>query len=258
MEALLNRYTFAVWQRNALTWRRLMWSSLASNVANPLIFLFAFGFGLGSVIDTMQGVTYLAFIVPGMMAYSAMFAATFETTISAYARFKMQKTWDAMLSSPLTLAELLTGELLWAACKGMISCSCVLLVGALWGGVPSLLGGVLALPVLFLAALCFAACGLAATAHASSWEFFSYVFTFWVTPMFMFSGVFFEVARFPEFIQILSWVLPMTHLIEVIRPLATGGPLALTAVLGHILLLVVLTALAFTLAHHRLRRRMFD
>ena len=130
MEALLNRYTFAVWQRNALTWRRLMWSSLASNVANPLIFLFAFGFGLGSVIDTMQGVTYLAFIVPGMMAYSAMFAATFETTISAYARFKMQKTWDAMLSSPLTLAELLTGELLWAACKGMISCSCVLLVGA--------------------------------------------------------------------------------------------------------------------------------
>ncbi|MEZ5826394.1 MAG: ABC transporter permease [Geminicoccaceae bacterium] len=258
MNALLNRYSYAVWLRNFLTWQKLIWSSLASNVVNPIIFLFAFGFGLGSVIETMAGVPYLAFIVPGMMAYGAMFSSSFEATISAYARFRMQRTWDAMLSSPLTLTELVVGELTWSACKGMLSCTTVFLVGAIWGGVPSITGGLLALPVLLLACLAFAGCGLAATAHAQSWEFFSYFFTFWITPMFMFSGVFFEVERFPEFVQVLSWVLPMTHVIEVIRPLMVGLTLEPLNVLVHLGYLVLVTLVSFTLAIHRLRRRLFD
>ena len=258
MPSISGRYVGAVWLRNYLTWTKLVWSSLASNVANPLIFLFAFGFGLGSVIETVEGVPYLAFVVPGMMAYSAMFSSSFETTISAYARFHLQRTWDAMLSTPLSLAELLAGELLWAACKGMLSCTSVLIVGALWGGVPSLAGGVMALPVLFLSSLCFGACGLAATAHAKSWEFFSYFFTFWITPMFMFSGVFFEVSRFPRFIEYLSWILPMTHVIAVVRPLTTGVPVDPLAVAGHLSVLVVLALAAFTLAHHRLTKRLYD
>ena len=86
-------------------------------MANPLLFLFAFGFGLGAVIDDMGGLDYLAYVVPGMMAYSAMFAASFETTIGSFARFNMQKTWDAVLATPVSLLELLLGEAVWAACK---------------------------------------------------------------------------------------------------------------------------------------------
>jgi lipooligosaccharide transport system permease protein len=256
--ALIASHTLAVCRRQYLVWRRIIWPSLSTNVANPVLFLFAFGFGLGAVIDDMGGLDYLAYVVPGMMAYSAMFAASFETTIGSFARFNMQKTWDAVLATPVSLIELLLGEAFWAACKAMISAVCVLLVGALWGGVGSPMGTLLSLPLIFLAGLSFAACGLAATAYARSWEFFSYFFTFWVTPMFVFSGVFFGVDRFPDVVEPLVWVLPMTHLIEVVRPLVAGQELALGPALGHVAYVAALAAAAFLLAYRRLRVRLFD
>jgi lipooligosaccharide transport system permease protein len=251
-------HTLAVCWRQYLVWRRIIWPSLSTNVANPVLFLFAFGFGLGAVIDDMGGLDYLAYVVPGMMAYSAMFSASFETTIGSYARFNMQKTWDAVLATPVSLMELLLGEAFWAACKALISASCVLLVGALWGGVGSLPGALLSLPLIVLAGFSFAACGLAATAYAKSWEFFSYFFTFWVTPMFVFSGVFFGVDRFPDVVEPLAWILPMTHLIEVVRPLVAGQDLAPWQALGHLGYVAALAAVAFVLAYRRLRVRLFD
>ena len=258
MRSLVNRYTGAVVLRNLLTWRQQMWPSLASNVGNPLLFLFAFGFGLGAFVGEMDGVDYLTFIVPGMMAYSAMFAASFETSIGAFARFSLQRSWDATLATPVRLVELLAGELIWAAIKAVFAAFCVLLVGTFWGGVPSLIGGLLALPVLALASLGFAAFGLCGTAHAKSWEFFSYFFTFWVTPMFIFSGTFFAVDRFPPAIETLAWLLPMTHLIAVIRPLTIGEPLALAPLAVHLIYPALLAITAFWLAHYRLSRRLFD
>ena len=254
----LNRYAVAVWRRQLLVWRRVIWPALTTNVADPLIFLFAFGYGLGAVVTEVGGLAYLAFVVPGMMAYSVMFAATFETTVNAFSRFQMQRTWDAILATPVTLTELLVGETLWAATKGMISSLCVLTVGWLWGGVGDPVGVLLALPVLALGGLCFAGCGLAATAHARSWEFFAYTFTFWVTPMFVFSGTFFEVGRFPFPIQAFAWVLPMTHLIAVVRPLTAGVPLDGWAALGHVGYLAALGGAAFALARYRVGRRLFD
>jgi lipooligosaccharide transport system permease protein len=256
--ALITSHSLAVCHRQYLVWRKLIWASLTTNVANPLLFLFAFGFGLGAVIDDMGGLRYLAFVVPGMMAYSAMFAASFETTIGSYARFNMLKTWDAVLATPVSLMELLLGEAVWAAAKALFSAVCVLVVGALWGGVGSLPGALLSLPLIFLAGFTFAACGLAATAHAKSWEFFSYFFTFWVTPMFVFSGVFFGVDRFPSYVQPISWVLPMTHVIEVVRPLTAGQPQSLPWALLHIGYVTALAAAAFWLAYRRLRIRLFD
>src|SRR4051794_4917700 len=97
----LNRYSLAVWRRNAIVWRRLMWPSLTTNVLDPLIFLFAFGYGLGAVVEQIGGMDYLTFVVPGMMCYAAMFAPSFEATISTYARFSLQRTWDAILATPV-------------------------------------------------------------------------------------------------------------------------------------------------------------
>jgi lipooligosaccharide transport system permease protein len=251
-------HSLAVTRRQYLVWRRVIWSSLATNVINPILFLFAFGFGLGAVVDRMGGLDYLAFVVPGMMAYSAMFAASFETTIGSFARFNMQRTWDATLATPVRLRELLLGEALWATCKAMLSALCVFAVGALWGGVASFGGALLSLPLIFVAAFAFATCGLAATAYARSWEFFSYFFTFWVTPMFVFSGVFFGVDRFPDYIQWAAWILPMTHLIEVVRPLVAAQDLDLLQALGHITYVAALAAVAFIVAYRRLRARLFD
>ncbi|MCB1884903.1 MAG: ABC transporter permease [Geminicoccaceae bacterium] len=252
----LNRFTLAVWRRNFLTWRRLFWSSMASNVANPLLFLFAFGYGLGAVVKEAEGIPYFDFILPGMMAHAALFSASFETTISAYARFELQKTWDAILATPLRLGELLAGELLWAASKAMLASLCVLAVGIAWGGVPSLWGALMGLPVVFVASLAFAAYGLFATAHAKNWEVFSYFFTFWVTPMLMLGGTFFAVDRFPGWVEALAWAFPMTHFIAVLRPLTTGHwPDPLAAAL-HLLFIAATGALALWLAKRRLTRRL--
>ena len=92
----------AVWRRQYLVWRKLIWSSLATNVCNPLLFLFAFAFGLGAVMAEQEGIAYLAFVVPGMMAYTTMFVASFETTVSAFARYSLQRTWDATLATSVT------------------------------------------------------------------------------------------------------------------------------------------------------------
>jgi lipooligosaccharide transport system permease protein len=251
-------HSLAVTRRQYLVWRKVIWSSLTTNVVNPILFLFAFGFGLGAVVDQMAGLGYLAFVVPGMMGYSAMFAASFETTIGSFARLDFQKTWDATLATPVTLLELLLGEAFWATCKAMLSAICVLVVGALWGGVGSLGGALLSLPLIFVAGFAFAACGLAATAYAKSWEFFSYFFTFWITPMFVFSGVFFGVDRFPDFIQPIAWILPMTHVIEVVRPLVAGQDLGLLPALGHIAYVAALAVAAFAVAYRRLKTRLFD
>jgi lipooligosaccharide transport system permease protein len=253
----VNRFSRAVWQRNAIVWRRLMGPSLATNVLDPLLFLFAFGYGLGAVVEQVGGLDYLSFVVPGMMCYAAMFAASFESTISVYARFSMQRTWDAILATPVTLTELMLGEMSWAATKGIFSATCVILVGSVWGGIGSVLGALLAVPVLALGAVCFACCGLVATAHAKTWDIFAYFFTFWVTPMFMFSGTFFEVDRFPWFVQAFSWLLPMTHLIAVVRPLVAGTALDATAIAGHLFYVAALAAAAFSLARFRFGRRMF-
>ncbi|RIA55025.1 ABC transporter permease [Dichotomicrobium thermohalophilum] len=248
----------AVTHRQFIVWRKLIWSALATNVANPLLFLFAFGLGLGQFVERMGDVPYLAFVVPGMTAYAAMFAASFETTIGAYTRYQQQGNWDAIMATPVSLAELLLGEVLWAALKALLSAACVILVGWLWGGVLSLPGALISLPLVFAASLGFACFGLLATTYAHGYEYFSYFFSFWITPMFVFCGVFFDISRFPDPVQVIAWAFPMTHLIAIVRPLTTGAPLDPVIVVVHIAYLGAISALAFWLAYREARRRMFD
>lgn len=251
-------YSVAVWWRHFLVWQRTVWSSLTMQMVNPVLYLFAFGFGLGAVIKDMGGLDYLAFIVPGMMAYSMMFTASFEATISAYSRLTMQQTWSAILATPVTLSELMFGEAGWAIAKGLFSACGVVVVGYVWGGIGSLPGALLSFLVLAIAGFTFSACGLAATAHARNWEFISYFMTFWVTPNFMFSGVFFSIDRFPSYVQALSWLLPTTHVISVIRPLTSGQPLHLGMAFLHLAAVASLGGVMFWLAHRKLKARMFD
>ena len=251
-------YTMAVVRRQYIVWLKLIWSSLAIIIANPILFLFAFGFGLGRFIDAIGGVSYLVYVVPGMVAYSAMFAASFETTIGSFSRFYMVRTWDATLATPVTLSELLFGEVLWASLKAVLAAVSVLIVGWLWGGIPEFTDGLIALPIIFVASVGFACYCLLATSLARSYEFFAYFFTFWVTPMFIFSGVFFEIEVFPLPVQIIAWVLPMTHLVAIIRPLTAGLPLDLGMVAVHLGYTMLLSVTAFTFAYRRIRKRMFD
>ena len=220
-----------VLQRNLLVWRKLFWPSLLGNTADPLISLVAFGYGLGALVGTVQwqagagaqavAMPYLVFIASGYMCTSAMNAASFEILYSGYSRMAVQKTWDGIMNAPITLDDVVFAELLWATFKALFTSLAMLCVMSALGIVkhPHVF---LALPIVALVAFCFSAMGLIFTALAKGYDFFTYYFTLFLTPMMFTSGVFFPRDQLPPWMQTLTDFLPLAAAVELVRPLFMG------------------------------------
>ena len=211
----------AVWGRNWLVWRKLALPSILANLADPLIVLFGLGYGLGAVLGEMDGMAYFAFLGAGFVCSATMYAASFESLYSAFSRMHVQRTWEAIVNAPMTLEDVVAGEWVWAATKAFAAGLCVLAVVAVFGEVrfPT---AVLALPVIVLLGLAFAALGLAINALANGYDFFSYYMTVILTPMLMLSGVFFPIDRLPEGVRAVATTLPLYHGVSMVRPLLSG------------------------------------
>ena len=210
-----------IWRRHMLVWWKVAIPSILGHLADPLIYMLGLGYGLGTLIPEMGGTSYILFLAAGTLCYSTMNSATFEALYSGFSRMHHQRTWDAILNTPITLDDIVVSEILWAATKSVMSGMAVLLVIWLLGMSHSWLS-LWAIPMALLVGLCFAAVGLIMTALAPSYDFFMYYFTLIITPMMMLSGVFFPVAQLPELLQHVSAVLPLTHAIDLVRPLLNG------------------------------------
>lgn len=210
-----------VWRRNLLVWRKLAIPSMLGNLADPMIFLFGLGYGLGAMMPAVGGAPYIAFLAGGMVVSSTMYAASFESMYSAFSRMHQQKTWEAILNAPLTLEDVLLGELAWAATKATLSGATILLVVSALGFASWPLAAGL-LPVIVLTGLAFAALGLAMNALAPSYDFFMYYFTLVITPTSLLSGVFFPIEQLPSVLQFAASVLPLYHAVALTRPLLLG------------------------------------
>jgi len=220
MPSRLQRW-LAVWQRNALVWRKSIKTALLGGFADPVFSLFALGYGLGGFVGDVEGMPYIAFLCAGIISLSAMNAATFEGLYLAYTRMAVLKTWDGMLAAPLGIADVVMGELLWMATKSLISAGLILVVASGFG----LTAGWAALgvlPVAFLAGLCFGSMALVVTSYARNYDFFVYYITLGVTPMILLGGVFFPQNALPEAIRLGSACLPLHHVVALIRPLLSG------------------------------------
>jgi lipooligosaccharide transport system permease protein len=241
-----------VWRRNFLVWRKHALTAILGNLADPLIYMLGLGYGLGSLLPEVGGVRYITFLAAGTVVASTMNAATFEALYSAFSRMHVQKTWEAILNTPLVLDDVLLGELLWCATKSMMSGLAILLV--IWGlGLSQSALSLWVIPVIFLTGLAFSALGLIVCALAPSYDFFMYYFTLFVTPMLLVSGVFFPARQLPELVQWLAELLPLTHAVELARPLLLGELPANVG--GHLLALLGLTVVAFYFATALMRRR---
>lgn len=241
-----------VWQRNFLVWRKHALTAILGNLADPLIYMLGLGYGLGSLLPEVGGVRYITFLAAGTVVASTMNAATFEALYSAFTRMQVQKTWEAILNAPVALDDVLFGELLWCTTKSMMSGMAILLV--IWGlGLSTTLLSLWTIPVIFLAGLAFSAMGLVICALAPGYDFFMYYFTLFVTPMLLVSGVFFPARQLPDWLQGVADLLPLTHAVELARPLLLGEVPA--GVSGHVIALLLLTVLAFCLAVVLMRRR---
>lgn len=213
---------FAVWRRNLLVWRKLAISSILGNLADPAFYMLGLGYGLGRLLPDVGGMSYMMFLAGGTLCYSTMNAASFEALYSGFSRMHVQKTWDAIILGPLDLDDVLLGEFAWTITKSLLSGVAILAIiwaMGLYVSFPASLG---LLGVALLCGYCFAGMGLVMTALSPSYDFFLYYFTLVVTPMVLMGGVFFPTSELPAWLQAISGFLPLTHAIELARPLLMG------------------------------------
>jgi lipooligosaccharide transport system permease protein len=219
------RITARFWpvvMRNWLVWKKLALPSIVGNIAEPLITLVAFGYGVGSLIGDVGGMPYIQYLASGSVAAAAALAATFEALYSAYSRMAVQKTWDSILNAPIALDDIVFAEMLWAAIKALFSCAAILVVIFLLdiSRAPSML---LALPVLGLAGITFASLAQVFNALAKGYDFFTYYFTLVITQMTFLSGVYFPISQMPPWLQGVAQVLPLKAAVDLVRPLVLGN-----------------------------------
>jgi lipooligosaccharide transport system permease protein len=195
-----------VWRRNLLVWRKLAIASVLGNIADPLLYMLALGYGIGAMVGEVGGMSYVAFIGTGMVCQSAMFTSSFEGMYSAFSRMHVQRTWEAIINAPIALDDVVLAEWIWCATKSVMSTAAILL--ALW-----------VLPLGFLVGLCFGAFGLVMNSLAPGYDFFTYFFTLVLTPMLLFSGVYFPVEQMPAWLAHVANALPLKHAIDIARPL---------------------------------------
>lgn len=194
------------------------------NFGEPAIYLIGLGYGLGSFVGNMEGISYLGFLASGIVASSAMTTASFEGMYSVFTRLVPQRTYEALLATPLEVDDIVAGEMLWCATKSMISGTAILMVAALLGVVESW-QALWIIPITFTIGLCFAGPALVMSALSPGYDFFNYYFVLIITPMFIICGVFYPLSTLPEGLQSFVSVLPLTHSVQLTRPLLIGQTL---------------------------------
>lgn len=242
-----------VWRRNHLVWRKLAIPSVLGNLADPMIYMLGLGYGLGAMLTDVGGMSYIAFLASGIVCSSTMMSASFEAMYSGFSRMHVQKTWDGIMNAPLTLDDVLLGEVVWAASKSFLSGMAVLLVAVALGLTHSALA-LWVIPLVFLTGLVFSGMGLIMTALSPSYDFFMYYFTLAVTPMMLVSGVFFPIEQLPPAIHNLAMVLPLTHAVALARPLMNDT--LPHDIVMHLAVLACYAAAGFYLALVMTRRRL--
>lgn len=210
-------HALSVWRRNASMYRRTWMWNILPNFFEPVLYLLAIGIGVGAYINQMGGLSYAAFLAPGLVCVAAMNGASFEVTYNIYVRLTFEKAYDAMLTTPLEPEDVLAGEVLWAVTRATIYGGAFLIVIALFGLAPSP-SALFAIPLIPLTGLLFAAIGVAFSLRIPTIDFFSFYFTLFLTPLFLFSDVFFPLKE--RLSGAWLWVaeaLPLLHPVRLAR-----------------------------------------
>jgi len=248
-------------QRNALVYRRVWRGSVFSNFLQPTLFLIAIGMGLGSMIDRggvalPGGVSFLQFLAPGLLAAAAMQTAAFESSYPILGKITWHRNYEAISATPMRVADIVLGELAWMAIRlTMVAAAFTAVLTAF--GIPRSMLALLAIPVAVLTGLAFSAPIMAWAATLKSSANFNVIFRFGITPLFLFSGVFFPVTRMPHWAQRAAWLTPLFHGVELVRGL-TLGTLESPAWMIHVSYLAAMLAFGTLAALRTFRRRLLS
>jgi lipooligosaccharide transport system permease protein len=246
-----------VWMRNLTVYRSIWKVVFLPPLLEPLFYLVAFGIGLSVLVGSVHyhglDVSYMAFIAPALLAINIMHNSFFENTYASFVRMYYQKTFDAMMATPLTLEEIMAAEIIWGATKSVVAT-------AIMQGVISLFGliqypeGLLILPLAFVGGIAFGSIGLFFTSMIRRIETFNLPIFLFITPMFLFSGTFFPLENLPFWAQRFATVFPLTHLVNLTRSLSFG--LMATDLLWSLAYLLLFCLVFFPLAIFRMHCRL--
>jgi lipooligosaccharide transport system permease protein len=260
----LSYRVWKVWRRNFDVFMKTIKVNFLPALLEPIIYLIAFGFGLGGFIPDINGKPYIYFLGPALVAIAVMNGSFFECTFASFVRMYFQKTFDAIVATPVSVEEVVAGELLWGATRSTINATIVLGVIAIFGLVTSPLFFLVPL-IAFFGGLLFASIAMCFTAIAPDIDFFNYPSFLFITPMLFLAGTFFPLTSpsLPSGAQVVAMaILPLTHVVNVTREAIAGSvepilgfsPIPLIAV--SILWLVGVTVLFFILSINLMKKRL--
>ena len=243
-----------VWYRNLVVFFRTWKVNFFPPFIEAFLYLSAIGLGIGSYVGSIDGIPYVNFIAPAILAISVMNSAFFECTYGSYVRMYYQKSFDAMIATPLSIEDVIAGELLWGATRSVMYVAIMLPVLAAFG-VISLPASLLAIPLAFIGGLMFAGIGMCFTGITPGLETLNYPAYLFITPMTLFSGTFFPLAILPAVFQYLAVILlPLTHLVAVMR-MCTLSAFSIT-ILVHLAWMVAITLVLCTVSINLMKRRL--
>lgn len=246
-----------VWQRNLTVYRESWKVNFLPPLLEPLFYLLAFGIGFSGMIDSVRyaskEVSYVQFIAPSLVAINIMNNSFFENTFGSFVRMYYQKTFDAMMATPLNAEEIITGEIVWGATKSAIGTVIMMIVISFFGLV-SYPAGLFIVFAAFLGGIAFGSVAMLFTGMVKRIELFNLPIFLFITPMFLFSGTFFPITGLPLWAQYFALILPLTHLVNLVRALSFG--LFNAEALTGLCYLIVFCAIMFPLAIFKMRSRL--
>ena len=258
----LSYRVWRVWHRNFDVFTKTIKVNFLPSLLEPILYLLAFGLGLGGFIPNIQGQSYIAFIAPALVAISIMNGSFFECTFASFVRMYFQKTFDAIVATPVSVEEVVAGELLWGATRATINTTIVLAVVAAFGLVSSPLF-LLVIPLAFFGGLMFASMAMCFTSVAPNIDFFNFPSFLFLTPMFFICGTFFPLTTLPTAAQgVAIATLPLTHVVNLTRGLVSGqlepilGLNPATLIVVSFIWVIAVTLFFFVLSINLMKKRL--
>jgi lipooligosaccharide transport system permease protein len=244
-----------VMSREVANFRTFWKSTTFSSVLEPVVYLLAFGLGLGAtVVDSVDGLRYVEFVGTGMVATAVIFSSVFPAMFGTFVKERFQRTYDAILAAPVDVEELVTAEMLWIGLRAGIYGTFPLLVSMVFGLDPA--PGMLIVPLFcIITALGFAGFGIAVAASVAKIDQFNYVTTLFVTPLFLVAGTFFPIDQLPMGIRVVSQLNPLHHLVELVRHACFGFE---STDLLRVAFLVCFALALWRVAVNRMEKRLID
>ena len=246
---------YYVFLRNLISYKRFVIPTLIISLGQPLFYLLTFGIGMGAYVGLFGGKPYLYFLVPGILISSVMLSATFECLYGTFVKMIHEHLYDSLIATPVSAEDAIAGDISWGVFRGLISGGLMLLVAIFMGIFPvSLLNLFLLFLVMIFVGILFSSMAMIVTSFAPNFDFFNYYSELVITPMLFFSGVFFPLDKFPEWIKTLAQFMPLTHAVNISRAVFLGT--YSRSLISNFLVIFILEVIAFYVGVKLMKRRL--